>query len=283
MVVTGASTGMGAATAKQLARQGFQVLAGVRRAEDGDRIRGAGIEPVILDITQADQIEALAARITADPNRRALRALVNNAGIGQLGPVEILSIDQWRRMFEVNLFGHIAVTQALLPALRRSQGRVINISSVNGKVAMAGYGAYAGVKFAVEGMSDSLRQELKPQGVPVIIVEPGGVKTEMSVRGTAAARAVTAALTSEQNRLYGPLMRALPAHVAAFTKAGVTADYAAQRIARIVSMRKPRARYTIGRDAAMITRLAWLLPDRLLDRALAANLRPHFTAAQPAR
>ncbi len=276
-MVTGALTGMGAATAKQLARKGFQVLAGVRRAEDGDRIRAAGIEPVILDITQADQIEALAARIAADPNRRALRALVNNAGIGQLGPVEILSIDQWRRMFEVNLFGHIAVTQALLPALRRSQGRVINISSVNGKVTMAGYGAYAGVKFAVEGMSDALRQELKPQGVPVIIVEPGGVKTEMSVRGTADA------LTSEQNRLYGPLMRAPPAHVAAFTKAGVTADYAAQRIARIVSVRKPRARYTIGRDAAMITRLAWLLLDRLLDRALAANLRPHFTAAQPAR
>ena len=105
----------------------------------------------------------------------------------------------------------------------------------------------------------------------------------MSVRGTADAHAATAALTPEQDRLYGPLMRALPAHVAAFTKAGVTADYAAQRIAKAVTVRKPRTRYTIGRDAAMVTRLAWLLPDRLLDRALAANLRPHFTAVQPVR
>ena len=120
IVVTGASTGMGASAARELARQGFHVLAGVRRDRDADAIRSAGIEPVILDITKSEQVEALATRVADDP--RALHALVNNAGIQVNGPVEALPIAQWRWVFEVNLFGHIAVTQALLPALLRSKG-----------------------------------------------------------------------------------------------------------------------------------------------------------------
>ena len=267
---------MGAATARELARRGFHVLAGVRRDGDGDALRAAGIEPVLLDITDPGQIAALAARLADDP--RPLRALVNNAGIAGLGPVEVVPISEWRRQFEVNVFGHIAVTQALLPALRRGKGRVVTISSVNGKVAMAGYGTYAAAKHAMEAVSDALRQELAPQGIPVVIVEPGGVKTEMSVRGTAAARHTTAALTAEQQSLYGRLMRALPAHVAAFTRAGVTAEQAARRIASAVTDRRPRIRYTIGRDAAMLTRLVHVLPDRTLDRIYAANMRPHFSA-----
>lgn len=267
---------MGAATARELARRGFHVLAGVRRERDGSALRAAGIEPVSLDITDPDQITALAARVTGDS--RPLRAMVNNAGIAALGPVEVVPISEWRRQFEVNVFGHIAVTQALLPALRRSKGRVVNISSVNGKLAMAGYGAYAAGKHAMEAISDSLRQELAPQGVQVVIVEPGGVKTEMAVRGTAAAHDTTAALTAEQQEFYGRLMRALPAHIAAFTEAGVTADDAARRIAEAVTDPRPRIRYTIGRDAAMLTRLVHVLPDRVLDRLLAANMRPHLSA-----
>ncbi|MEK8143746.1 SDR family NAD(P)-dependent oxidoreductase [Streptomyces sp. M10(2022)] len=118
IVVTGASTGMGASVARQLARQGFHVLAGVRRDRDADAIRSTGIEPVILDITKSEQVAALAARIADDP--RALHALVNNAGVQVNAPVEALPMAQWRQVFEVNLFGHIAVTQALLPALLHS-------------------------------------------------------------------------------------------------------------------------------------------------------------------
>ena len=271
IVVTGASTGIGASVARELARQGFHVLAGVRRDHDADAIRSTGIEPVILDITKPEQVEALAARVAGDP--RALHALVNNAGIQVNGPVEALPMAQWRWVFEVNLFGHIAVTQALLPALLRSKGRVINISSVGGKVAMATYGAYAGAKFALEAVSDSLRREIAPLGVQVVVVEPGGVRTEMAARGIATANHLAAQMTPEQDERYGNLVQAINTLMASGTASGLTADAAARVIAKAVTTRRPRTRYTIGRDAARVIRLARMLPDRTLDRVIAANLR----------
>ncbi|MFB8280303.1 SDR family oxidoreductase [Nocardia colli] len=274
IVVTGASTGMGAATARELARQGFHVLAGVRRDSDADAIRSTGIEPVILDITKSEQVAALAARVADDP--RALHALVNNAGIQVNAPVEALPIEQWRNVFEVNLFGHIAVTQSLLPALLRSKGRVINISSVGGKVAMATYGAYAGTKFALEAVSDSLRREVAPLGVHVVVVEPGGVRTEMATRGIETANTLAAKMTPEHDERYGKLVQANNKFMASGTASGVTADDAARVIAKAVTARTPRTRYTVGRDAALVTRLARLLSDRTLDRVLAINLRRHF-------
>jgi NAD(P)-dependent dehydrogenase (short-subunit alcohol dehydrogenase family) len=270
---------MGAATARELARRGYHVLAGVRKERDADTIRGGGIEPVILDITEPGPIAAVAARVENDPEGRVLRALVNNAGIAVNAPVEALPMSDWRRQFEVNLFGHIAVTQALLPSLLRSKGRIVNISSVGGRVAMATYGAYAGAKFALEAVSDSLRRELAPHGVQVVVVEPGGVKTEMAGRGAATATHLAAGMTPEQDRRYGSLVRAIVAHAAAFTEAGLPAEAAAQVIAKAVTAAKPRTRYTIGRDAALLTRLSRILPDRVLDRVLAADLRPHYRAA----
>jgi NAD(P)-dependent dehydrogenase (short-subunit alcohol dehydrogenase family) len=194
-IVTGASTGIGAATARELARRGFHVLAGVRRDRDADAIRGPGIEPLIIDITNPDHIRALATRVHGDPQGRAVRALVNNAAIAVNAPVEAFAIDEWRRLFEVNLFGHIAVTQTLLPALIRSKGRVVNISSVGGKIAMATYGPYAGTKFALEAVSDSLRREIAPFGVQVVVVEPGAVRTEMAGRAIATAHELASTMT----------------------------------------------------------------------------------------
>ncbi|WP_306744567.1 SDR family NAD(P)-dependent oxidoreductase [Saccharothrix yanglingensis] len=271
--MTGASTGMGASTARELARRGFHVLAGVRRDHDADAIRSTGVEPVILDITEPEQVEALVARVAGDP--RALHALVNNAGIQVNAPVEALPMTQWRWVFEVNLFGHIAITQALLPALLRSKGRVINISSVGGKVAMATYGAYAGAKFALEAVSDSLRREVAPLGVQVVVVEPGGVRTEMATRGIATANTLAARMTPEQHGRYGSLVQATNTLMASGTASGLTADAAARVIAKAVTTRRPRTRYTVGRDAALITRLTRMLSDRTLDRVLAANLRRH--------
>jgi NAD(P)-dependent dehydrogenase (short-subunit alcohol dehydrogenase family) len=280
VAVTGASTGIGASTARELARRGFHVLAGVRRDSDADAIRSTGIEPIILDITRPEQVEALAARVAGDP--RALHALVNNAGISVNAPVEALPMAQWRWVFEVNLFGHIAVTQALLPSLLRSKGRVINISSVGGKVAMATYGAYAGTKFALEAVSDSLRREIAPLGVQVVVVEPGGVRTEMGTRGVATAKDLAGQMTPEQDGRYGSLVQAITAQMAEGTGSGVTADAAARVIANAVTTRKPRTRYTIGRDAALITRLTRMLSDRTLDRIIAANLRRHYPKAAAA-
>ncbi|MEU8640854.1 SDR family oxidoreductase [Streptomyces sp. NPDC048674] len=274
VVVTGASTGMGASTARELARRGLHVLAGVRRDRDADAIRATGVEPVILDITEPEQVEAQAARVAADS--RTLHALVNNAGVQVNAPVEALPMAEWRRVFEVNLFGHIAVTQALLPELLRTKGRVINISSIGGKYAMATYGAYAGAKFALEAVSDSLRREVAPLGVQVVVVEPGGVRTEIAARGIATANDLAARMTPEQDRRYGDLVRANNRLMASGTASGLTADAAAQVIVKAVTTRRPRPRYTAGRDAALIMRLGRLLSDRTLDRILAANLRRHY-------
>jgi NAD(P)-dependent dehydrogenase (short-subunit alcohol dehydrogenase family) len=275
-VITGASTGIGAATARELARRGFHVLAGVRRDRDADAIRGPGIEPLIIDITNPDHIRALATRVHGDPQGRAVRALVNNAAVAVNAPVEVFAIDEWRRLFEVNLFGHIAVTQTLLPALIRSKGRVINISSVGGRIAMATYGPYASAKFALEAVSDSLRREIAPFGVQVVVVEPGAVRTEMAGRAIAAAHELASIMTPEQSQRYGGLVHAITAQAASFTESGLAADAAAKVIANAVTARKPRTRYTVGRDAALLTFLARILPDRILDRVFAAALRPHF-------
>lgn len=276
-IVTGASTGIGAATARELARRGFHVLAGVRRDRDADAIRGPGIEPLILDITDPDHVHALALRVRDDPQGRPVRALVNNAGIGVNAPIETFAIEEWRNLFEVNLFGHVAVTQALLPALIRSKGRVVNISSVGGKVAMATYGPYAATKFALEAVSDSLRRELAATGVQVVVIEPGAVSTEMPGRAIATANDLASTMTPEQHRRYGALVHAVNAQTASHTTECLPAEAAATVIAKAVTARRPRTRYTVGREAALI-RLTRFVPDRLLDRALAAALRPYYRA-----
>ncbi|MGM7646014.1 SDR family oxidoreductase [Nocardia sp. JW2] len=277
VVVTGASTGIGAATARELAHRGFLVLAGVRRDRDADALRAPGIEPVILDITDPDHISALATRV--DSQTTPLRAVVNNAGISVNAPVEALPLNEWRTLFEVNLFGHVAVTQALLPALLRESGRVINISSVGGKIAMATFGPYAGTKFALEAVSDALRRELAPLGVAVVVVEPGGVHTEMGERGIATTTRLAEAMSPDHRDRYGQLVQAVVALTAAGTTGGSTAEQAARVVAEAVTARRPSTRYTVGRDAAMITRLSRVLSDRMLDRVAAATLRRHHPKA----
>ncbi len=280
VVVTGASTGIGAATARELARRGFHVLAGVRRESDANALRSERIEPHLLDITNEGNIAAITERVTRDPEGRPLRALVNNAGIAVNAPVEALPIDEWRRQFEVNLFGHIAMTQAQLPALLASSGAVVNISSVGGRVAMATYGAYAGSKFALEAVSDALRREVAPFGVKVIVIEPGAVSTEMSHRGVATAERLAAAMTTDQHQRYDALIGAITTQARTFASGGVPAAHAAGVVADAITSPNPRTRYTIGRDAAIIVRLARLASDRLLDRMLARNLKPHYKQAE---
>lgn len=276
IVVTGASTGMGAATAKELARRGFHVLAGVRRDIDADALLdggAAGLEPVILDITMESDVAAIADRVARDPLRRPLRALINNAGIAINAPVETLPIAQWRKQFEVNLFGHVAMTQALLPSLLLSRGTVVNISSVGGKVVLPTYGAYAGSKFALEAVSDALRREVSELGIKVVVVEPGAVKTEMADRGIATAEELKSNMTAAQLARYDDLTSALTAQARSFTEVGVSSEAAAKIIAKAATTARPRTRYTIGRDAAILVRLSRLVSDRVLDRIVRLNLR----------
>ncbi|SOX52884.1 KR domain-containing protein [Mycobacterium ahvazicum] len=276
VVVTGASTGIGAATAKELACRGFHVLAGVRRDADADALVAdglEGLEPVILDITMESDVAAIAERVAHDPLHRPLRALINNAGIAINAPVEALPITQWRKQFEVNLFGHIAMTQALLPALLLSAGTVVNISSVGGKVVLPTYGAYAGSKFALEAVSDALRREIAELGIKVVVVEPGAVKTEMAERGIATAEELQANMTDTQLARYGDLAAAVTAQARSFGEVGVSAGHAAKVIAKAATASRPRTRYTIGRDAAILVRVSRVVSDRVLDRIVRSNLR----------
>jgi NAD(P)-dependent dehydrogenase (short-subunit alcohol dehydrogenase family) len=278
IVVTGASTGMGAATARELARRGFHVLAGVRREIDADALRGDGIEPHILDITAESDVAAIAHRVAADPLGRPLRALINNAGIAVNAPVEALPIAEWRRQFEVNLFGHVAMIQALMPSLLRGSGTVVNISSVGGKVALPTYPAYAGTKFALEALSDSMRREVNDLGVKVVVVEPGAVKTEMAQRGVATADRLKAGMTADQLERYGGLIDAMSNLARSFDTDGVPAERAAKVIANAATAPRPRTRYTIGRDAAILLRLSRVVSDRFLDRVVRLILRRHYAA-----
>jgi NAD(P)-dependent dehydrogenase (short-subunit alcohol dehydrogenase family) len=275
LVVTGASTGIGAATARELARRGFHVLAGVRRVTDADALRATNIEPIMLDITNDANIAALVKHITDDPERRPLRALVNNAGIAVNAPVEVLPLSEWRRLFDVNLFGHIAMTQALLPALIESRGTVVNITSVGGKVAMATYGPYAGAKFALEAVSDSLRREVKSLGVKVIVVEPGAVVTEMLGGVAVSGERIISGMTNEQRGRYATLMHSIISQAQAAIPKGVPVEEAGRVIADAITSKRPRTRYTVGRDAAIVVLLARCLSDRMLDSLLARALKPH--------
>jgi NAD(P)-dependent dehydrogenase (short-subunit alcohol dehydrogenase family) len=280
VVVTGASTGIGAATARELAHKGFHVLAGVRREVDADGLRADGIEPHILDITVESDVAAIADRVARDPLHRPLRALVNNAGIALNSPVETLPIARWRRQFEVNLFGHIAIIQALLPALLVSSGTVVNISSVGGKVVLPTYGAYAGSKFALEAASDALRREVAELGIKVVVIEPGAVKTEMAERGITTAEGLQAVMTAAHLARYGDLLAAVTAQARSFGKVGVSAEHAAKVIAKAATASRPRTRYTIGRDAAILVRISRVVPDRVLDRIVRLNLRSFATNSQ---
>ena len=274
VIVTGASSGIGKATASEMAQRGFHVLAGVRREQDGNALRSSGIEPLILDITNPEHIRALAVRVEDDPQGRKLRALVNNAGVGANAPVEVFPLDEWRRLFEVNFFGHVAMMQAFLPALINNKGCVVNISSVGGKVAMATYGPYAGTKFALEAVSDSLRREVQALGVKVIVVEPSAVKTRVFGGVATTADRIIEGMTEEQRGRYAALLCAVISQAQVAETKGVIAERAGRIIADAINSKQPRARYTIGRDAAVLTRLVRLLSDRGLDRLLAVALRP---------
>jgi NAD(P)-dependent dehydrogenase (short-subunit alcohol dehydrogenase family) len=263
-LVTGASTGIGRATALRLARSGWTVLAGVRSAAAGEQLSAdadgaGGLTPVMLDVTSGEQL-ADAARKVGD----RLDALVNNAGIGLGGPVEVISDEDWRRQFDVNLFGQIAVTRALLPALRTARGRIVFVSSIGGLVATAYNAPYGASKHAVEALGDALRVELAPQGVQVALIEPGSVATPIwdKARGSVDAVQVPPELQAE----YGHVAAAMDKVLRDTASRGVPPERVADTIARALGARRMRARYLIGGDARAMLIAKRILPDLVFDR-----------------
>src|SRR5919112_1052610 len=183
VLITGASTGIGHATAKRMLAYGWEVFAAARKDEDLERLRGEGFTPIKLDVTDPETIAA--AREELD--ERGLRGLVNNAGVAVSGPIEFIPLDELRRQLEVNLVGQVAVIQAFLPNIREATGRIVNISSIGGRIALPMVGPYAASKHALEAVSDSLRRELRPWGIHVSLIEPGGVTTPIWEKGKATA------------------------------------------------------------------------------------------------
>jgi NAD(P)-dependent dehydrogenase (short-subunit alcohol dehydrogenase family) len=267
-LVTGASTGIGRATVLHLDEKGWRVFAGVRREEDAASLREAGSErlvPLMLDVTDAEQIAAAAERIGADVGEAGLDGLVNNAGIAVPGPLETLPIDDFKRQVEVNLSAHVAVTQAMLPSIRRAQGRIVFITSIGGLMAFPMFGAYHAAKFGLEAVGDVFRQELRPWGIKVAIVEPGSIATPIWERGEAEVDAIAARARDGHVDLYGEAIDAYR-DVARKTGArGIPPERVAKKIERALTARRPRTRYLVGADARGQALAQAVLPDRLVD------------------
>src|SRR3954463_9425555 len=205
VLVTGASTGIGEATVVHLKALGFDAVGAVRKDDDAERLEARGVRTVRIDVTDADQIAAARDEL----GDIALAGLVNNAGIAVAAPLEFLPVDRLRQQLEINLIGQMAVTQAFLPALRRARGRIVMVSSIGGRVALPLVSPYNASKFALEAISDSLRRELRPHGVDVIVIEPGGVKTPIWGKGNATADEIQEGMPPEAERLYGAMVAAL--------------------------------------------------------------------------
>jgi NAD(P)-dependent dehydrogenase (short-subunit alcohol dehydrogenase family) len=269
VLVTGASTGIGEATAFHLRELGFDPVAGVRREEDAERLEGQGLRTVRLDVT--DEAQIAAAREAVGDG--ALAGLVNNAGVAVAAPLEFVPLDELRRQLEVNLIGQVAVMQAFLPALRRAGGRIVNVSSIGGRVALPLLAPYNASKFALEAVSDSLRRELRPQGVDVIVIEPGGIKTPIWKKGNELADELTAQMPPEAERLYGRLISDVRRETVKIERErGLPPRAVAEVIGKALTADRPRARYVVGSDAKVRAQLARLLPDRAMDRLIGRAL-----------
>jgi NAD(P)-dependent dehydrogenase (short-subunit alcohol dehydrogenase family) len=272
-LVTGASSGIGRATVRRLDAAGWKVFAGVRKEEDAAALREESsprLEPLMLDVTDADAIATAAERIGAEPG--GLDGLVDNAGVAVPGPLETMPIEDFRRQIELNLTAQLAVTQAMLPAIRTARGRIVLITSLGGRVALPFTGAYHAAKFGLEAVGDSLRQELAPWGLRVVIVEPGSIDTPIWARGEASADESLAG-SPRMQQLYGAAIERYRKVIRDTAERGIPPEKAAAKIQHALETRRPRTRYLVGLDAQIQGRLMPLLPTPLTDRIVAALMR----------
>jgi NAD(P)-dependent dehydrogenase (short-subunit alcohol dehydrogenase family) len=279
VLISGASTGIGRATALRLAASGWSVLAGVRSGAAGEELAaqastdgraegrtGGRVVPVELDITNPAQVAAAAGLVHERTGEAGLDALVNNAGVALGGPVEMLTLAQLREQFEVNFFGHVAVTKALLGALRRARGRLVLISSIGGRITTPYMSPYNASKYALEALGDSLRVELASSHIQVALIEPGSIATPIWDKGNELIDGI--AVPAELQQYYGHVPSAMEKTLRSTAKRGIPPERVAQTIESALGARRMRARYLVGVDAHMMLWLSRVLPDRALDRVL---------------
>jgi NAD(P)-dependent dehydrogenase (short-subunit alcohol dehydrogenase family) len=271
VLITGASTGIGAACALHLDRLGFVVFAGVRRTQDGEALRRQGTDrllPLQLDVTDGSTIQSAHAMVTRHVGSRGLFGLVNNAGIAVVGPLEAIPISDLRRQLEINVIGQVAVTQAFLPMIRQTRGRIVNMGSIAGRGAMPLMGPYAASKFALEALTDALRLEVQQWGIHVSIVEPGAIATPIWEKSGNEASALEARATDEVRALYRTVIEAVRKVVEQAAARAISPDAVAQAVEHALTAVSPKTRYLVGTDAKFRALMIKLLPDRLSDRVL---------------
>lgn len=253
-----------------MSRVGFHTLAGVRRLEDGERLRataGGRLTPVIIDVTDEKSVQAAVHEVTELIGEAGLWGLVNNAGIAVTAPLECVPAEQMRRQLDINVIGHVQVIQGFLPLLRTGTGRIVNVSSGLGNVALPYLGAYAASQFAKEALSDALRRELAPQRIPVVVIQPGAVLTPLWSKMSDTGHQVLMSAPEPVQELYRrPFLGFMEANETSARSSRTTPDDVARVVFRALVAKRPRTRYTIGRDATGSRVLSRLLPDRALDR-----------------
>lgn len=275
-LITGASTGIGKATALHLTRAGWEVLAGVRTPAAGEALvteSGDGgssargrLTPVQLDITDPAQIAAAAELVRQRTGAQGLDALVNNAGIAVGGPLEMLPMDELRGLMDVNFFGQVAVTQALIPALRLARGRIVLLSSIGGLITTPYMSPYHASKYALEAVGNALRVELGRSHIQVALIEPGSVATPIWEKGNELIDGVE--VPEELQQYYGHVPKAMEKTLKDTARRGVPPERVAKTIERALSAKRMRARYLIGVDAHAMVWASRLLPDLVFDRVL---------------
>lgn len=271
VLVTGASTGIGAACALHLDRLGFLVFAGVRKERDGEALKERSshrLFPVLLDVTDDASIKNVREILSAHVGNHGLYGLVNNAGIAVAAPLEAVPIPDLRRQLEVNVIGQVAVIQAFLPLIRRARGRIINMGSIAGRAAMPLMGPYAASKFALEAITDALRLEVQQWGIQVSIIEPGAIATPIWEKSGKQAAALEASTRSELLELYRELVIGVKKVVTRAAERAIPAENVACVVETALTEAKPKTRYLVGTDAKLRALMVKLLPDRLSDKVL---------------
>ncbi|MBI5776506.1 MAG: SDR family oxidoreductase [Nitrospirae bacterium] len=271
MVITGASTGIGEACALYLDELGYRVFAGVRRPPDGDALKAkasARLTPVLLDVTDVASIDRAVETVKQVVGSVGLAGLVNNAGIGVGGPLEVVPLADLRKQFEVNVIGQVAVTQAFLPLLRQGRGRIVNMGSIAGRSVMPFLGPYSASKFALEALTDAMRLEFQPWGIQVSIVEPGAIESRIWDKAKHAADQMEAAADPEARARYGEAIARVREAMEQAAQRAIPALVVAKAVVHALSAARPKARYLVGLDAKLRAALAAWLPARVQDRLL---------------
>lgn len=266
VLVTGASRGVGRAVALLLDRTGYQVFAGVRRTEDGEaltREASARLVPLVFDLTKRPSIEAAVRTVQEKMDGLGLRALVNNAAAFHAAPIEYAAEADVRRLFEVNVFGPLALTQACIPLLRAVKGRIVNVSSPAGRSCLPFMAPLSASKFAWESLSDAFRIELGPSGIETVVLRPGRIATMLGSELSAFADKALQAMDKGGKSRYGRGLETLKRLEA--EPASLTAEEVAKRVLEVIEAPCPRPRYAFGKERILVF-LAWLLPDRAFDR-----------------